>query len=350
MILARRARAFTLIGMALAAVAFPVLQSDARPKKPPMVVVPPPPPPPPVGLSDRLVADAAAYEAYIDATSAISPNFTDGPSVARALKAGASFETKAMIRGAIAYGAIAALQDRTFVATVRSYGPTSESRRVLVNAIYANSAYALTFPHADGAAGYAKQALNERAMRLFYAGKKIKQSAYDIQRQPWSKEFVADREGRLNAIKTLSSISAVGPTDRAMILRSMVAGLSPSVAAPPPAARPPYTPLIAHAISLAALAALGEADDASYQRVSYLTTEVNTDFCMSMAKLNLYQCLAVAKPHYEDVFCLGQHAMIDTGICLARYTGAVLPLEVFPRPLKVPPPRSVRAKPRPRRR
>jgi len=24
---------------------------------------------------------------------------------------------------------------------------------------------------------------------------------------------------------------------------------------------------------------------------------------MKMAKLNLYQCLAVAGPHYEDVFC-----------------------------------------------
>ena len=32
-----------------------------------------------------------------------------------------------------------------------------------------------------------------------------------------------------------------------------------------------------------------------------------------MSKLNLYQCLAVAKPHYEDVFCLGQHVLIDTG-------------------------------------
>ena len=61
-------------------------------------------------------------------------------------------------------------------------------------------------------------------------------------------------------------------------------------------------------------------------------------------------CLAVAKPHYEDVFCLGQHAMIDTGACLARFTGATLPLEVFTRPLKVPSAKVVRLRPKSRRR
>ena len=40
-----------------------------------------------------------------------------------------------------------------------------------------------------------------------------------------------------------------------------------------------------------------------------------------MAKLNLYQCLAVARPNYEDVFCLGQHAMMDTGRCMIRAAG-----------------------------
>jgi hypothetical protein len=270
--------------------------------------------------------------------SSLGASFTDGPSVAHALKVGASYESKALIRGAIAYGAIAALQDREFVTAVRSFGPTDETRRLVVNAIYANSSYALSFPHANGAAAYAKQALNQQAMRLFNSGKAMKQSAYDVQRQPWSKEPVADREVRLAAIKTLSSVAAVGPTDRGMILHSMVVGLAPPDPPPPPT-KPPYTPLIAHSIALAALAALGEADDANYTRVTYLLNEVNTDFCIGMAKLNLYQCLAVAKPHYEDVFCLGQHAMIDTGVCLARYTGATLPLEVFPQPLKIPSPR-----------
>jgi hypothetical protein len=44
--------------------------------------------------------------------------------------------------------------------------------------------------------------------------------------------------------------------------------------------------------------------------------------CLKMAKLNLYQCLASAGPHYEDIYCLGQHAMIDPGQCVIEATRA----------------------------
>jgi hypothetical protein len=46
-----------------------------------------------------------------------------------------------------------------------------------------------------------------------------------------------------------------------------------------------------------------------------------------MAKLNLYQCLAVSRPHYEDVFCLGQHIMMDTGRCMIKAAGLPEPYE-----------------------
>ena len=43
-----------------------------------------------------------------------------------------------------------------------------------------------------------------------------------------------------------------------------------------------------------------------------------------MAKLDLYQCMAVAGPQYEDIYCLGQHALADTGQCVdqAAHGGA----------------------------
>jgi hypothetical protein len=41
-----------------------------------------------------------------------------------------------------------------------------------------------------------------------------------------------------------------------------------------------------------------------------------------MSKLNLFQCLAVSKPWYEDVFCLGQHVLIDTGECIYASSGS----------------------------
>ena len=44
---------------------------------------------------------------------------------------------------------------------------------------------------------------------------------------------------------------------------------------------------------------------------------------LNLAKLNLYQCLAVAGPHYEHMFCLGEHSLHDTGQCLVAAGGGV---------------------------
>jgi hypothetical protein len=60
-------------------------------------------------------------------------------------------------------------------------------------------------------------------------------------------------------------------------------------------------------------------------------TEPRTGSCLHMAKLNLYQCLASAGPHYEDIFCLGQHAMIDPGQCVVDATKASAPRQASPR-------------------
>jgi hypothetical protein len=80
-------------------------------------------------------------------------------------------------------------------------------------------------------------------------------------------------------------------------------------------------------LAIAALAALGEAGDANVEQLLGLMSEPNIGMCMNMSKLNLFQCLAVARPHYEDVFCLGQHAMMDTGRCMIRAAGLPEPFE-----------------------
>ncbi|HQN52610.1 MAG TPA: hypothetical protein PK913_16305, partial [Phenylobacterium sp.] len=88
---------------------------DAKGPPPP----PPPPPPPAVSLSPRLIEQASAYRYYMNHATAITPDFTDGDSIARSLKIGAAYEPAQLLRGAIAYGAVAALQDAEFVAGVR---------------------------------------------------------------------------------------------------------------------------------------------------------------------------------------------------------------------------------------
>ena len=83
----------------------------------------------------------------------------------------------------------------------------------------------------------------------------------------------------------------------------------------------PTTPTVSRALAIAALAALGAGGDDNDAVVQSLLNDPNAGFCMSMSKLNLNQCLSVSRPYYEDVFCLGQHILIDIGQCVSKGAG-----------------------------
>jgi hypothetical protein len=336
----RLRRMCILMGAAAATLSICPAASFARPKPPPIEAPPPPPPPAPpapVGLPARILSDAAAYEAYMVGVTGMAPTFTDGTQVAAALKAGAAYEPRALVRGAIAYAAIAALEDPTFVAQVRAAGTTPEYRRAMVGYILLNPVYVFQFKNSDVAAGLAKQALGEAGLKLYAAGKTMKQASYDVQHQDWSKQEVADRPGRLAAVEQASQNPIPLAENDVPALQRAASGAAPLTITAAPA-EPPYPPLVAHALQLAAVAALGEADDSAYDSLTAVTVDDDTTACLHMAKLNLHQCIAVAKPHYEDIFCLGQHAMSDTGSCLVKNVGMQLPAEPPPPPPPLAPP------------
>ncbi len=338
MIRHRWSRALIILGV-VAAMAAPVPSAIARPRKPPPVEAPPPPPPPPpagpVGLPDRILADAAAYEAWYRRVADTSPGFTDGTQVATALKDGAAYEPRALVRGAIAYAAIAALEDPTFVAQIRAAGTTPDYRHAMAGYIELNPVYVFQFKNSDVAAGLARQALGDAGLKLYAAGKTVKMASYTVQHQSWSKQDVVDRGGRLAAVEAAAQNPIPPADDQIPALQRAASGAAPlSIAAPP--AEPPYTPMVAKALQLAAIAALGEATDEAYDSLTSLTVDDDTAACLHMAKLNLHQCLAVAKPNYEDIFCLGQHAMADTGSCLVKNAGMDMPIEAPPPPPPAP--------------
>jgi hypothetical protein len=319
----------------------------ARPRKPPVVEAPPPPPPPPpagpVGLPDRMIADAAGFQGFMMREAAMSPGFTSPQMVAQALKDGAAYEPRAFIRGAVAYGAIAALADQTFVAAIRAAGNSPENRQAMVDDIASNPIYVFQFKGSDAAAGLAREAIGATALQLEQTGRLVRQAAYDVQHEGWSKLAVADLPGRLAAVEAESASGIAPSADQVPVLQRAATGVQALPVTAQPLA-PPYSPLVAHALQVAAIAALGEATDEAYERMVAVTQESHTDTCLNMAKLNLYQCLAVAKPNYEDIFCIGQHVMQDTGACMARNTGAILPLELSPQPLAIPSPIKAKAK------
>jgi hypothetical protein len=315
--------------MALAAALAATLAACSSPAPP--APAPPPPPPvavvPQVNLSPRVIEQASAYRAYVDHAGAISPGFTGGDDVAQGLKTGEAYEPQQLLRGAIAYGAVAALQDPAFVAGVRKYAGDPDQRRTVAYEVMKDPAYAVGFSGSAGAAGLVIAALGGDGQKLVDVGRKVKQAAYDVQHQAWSKGDVPSRDGRLALAKSLSSTPGLGEVETTARLQMAVTGGSPmGLSGQTPA--PPYTPVVIHSLAVAALAALGYADDAGLGQVMPILAEPSSATCLNMSKLNLYQCLAVAKPHYEDVFCLGQHVLLDTGHCLMAGAGVVDPVEI----------------------
>jgi hypothetical protein len=98
-------------------------------------------------LPRSVVEAAAAYRSYMNSAGGIGAGFTDGASVARSLRQGAAYEPKQMARGAVAYAAVVALQDETFVGSVRALAADPARRKTLIDGL-------LSEPHrGDRAAG-----------------------------------------------------------------------------------------------------------------------------------------------------------------------------------------------------
>lgn len=286
-------------------------------EQPVAVAAPPPPPPPtPVAVYSRVVEQAAAFEAYMNRAAGLTPSFTDGASVERSLTIGAAYEPRQLASGLVAYGAVAALQDPTFIEGVRAYLRSPEQRSQIAARIAQDPAYIAGFPGAASAAGLVANALEQQGARVRIAGEGVKQSAYSIQRQAWSKATIPNREARLANVKALGSALPPADTPTVERLRASALGQTPTTLAAS-TLQPPYTPVVIRSLAIAALSALGYGDDPSYaQSFDTLLNEPTGGSCLNYSKLMLNQCLAVAKPWYEDVFCLGQHVLIDTAQCV----------------------------------
>ena len=321
------------------------LSACGTPPEPPPAAPPPPPPaapppPPPVSLSSGVVEAASAYEAYMARAGAISADFQSGVSVSQSLRAGESYEPQQLMRGAIAYGAVAALQDANFVANVRAFAADAGTRAQVTAAILKDPAYVVAIKGSDGAAGLVTAALSDQGGRVLDAGTAVKQAAYQVQHQAWSLGTVPNRDQRLAEAKSLSMTALLPPSEGVARLQQASIGMSPMplTGAPKP---PPYTPLVIRSLAVAALAALGQAGEENASLVAPLLSEPNTGYCLNMSKLNLYQCLAVAKPYYEDVFCLGQHVLMDTGQCVVTAAGGPKPVMIARATPVAPPPSPV---------
>jgi hypothetical protein len=242
----------------------------------------------PVTLPRGVVEAASAYEAYQRKAVAIRASFKDGEAINRAMIVGETYQPEQMEEGLVAYAAMIALDDAAFVSGVRAMARGPEGAAQEADGLLADPASVTAISGSAEAAALAGAVLREEGGQLLAAGQAVKQSAYDIQRESWSRQMAPDAAGRLARAKLLSTSAVIPAPEEVSSLLQAAAGFQGRHAS----GERVFTPTLERGLTLAA-----------------------------MAKLNLYQCLAVAGPHYEDVFCLGQHAMMDTGQCIAGFGG-----------------------------
>ncbi|MBN8552651.1 MAG: hypothetical protein J0L52_07130 [Caulobacterales bacterium] len=288
------------------------------------VVEPPPPPPAPlpsVALNRSVAEAAAVYMSYVNSSSALSASFSNGGEVRQSMLRAAAYEPSQLSRGMVAYAAILALQSPEFVNGVRTMAADPTNRDTLLRRIISDPAYATQLPGAAEAAGLIASQIQGDGNRMYAAGAAIKQTAYDIQRQRWSSQHVTDRDARLEQVRLLGLTPlSTDFSASASLQQAALNGTGLNVT--PARGSAPYTQAVVRGLALAALASLGQAgEDNRVQTEALLNEPVSAD-CLNFTRLMILQCLAASRPHYEEIFCLGQHLMMDTAQCVIDSAGS----------------------------
>src|SRR5690606_28208748 len=139
-----------------------------------------------------------------------------------------------------------------------------------------------------------------------------------------------NRQNRLDAAKAASeNVMLPSAEEAARLFQAAHTGVGLEVT--PARQGPPYTEAVIRSLAIAALAALGAAGEEDWRATTEALTVTGTnEFCLSMSKLNVFQCLAASRPHYEDMFCLGRHVVGDIGRCTAQAAGPLAPSVIVP--------------------
>jgi len=309
-------------GLSFAAVAAALVIASCATPEPEPAPPPPPPPPPAVSLNEGVAQAASIYVTFMREAAAIEAGFTSAEAIQSAIRRGASYEPAQLSRGMIAYGSILALQSPEFVRGVRTFAVDPAIRQEMIARIVADPAYAATLPGADAAAGLIVETIGRDSAAMLLIANAVEEDAYTIQgrndpRRRWASAPVADRAVRLESAKGLSAVHMLPSAEESARLFAAAnngAGLEVSAAR----SRPPYTPAVVRSLALAALAALGAGGEDARANTEALIVEQNSEFCLNMSKLMLFQCLAASRPSYEDMFCMGRHVARDLATCTAQ--------------------------------
>ena len=291
---------------------------------------------PDLDLPGGVIEAAAAYRTYMRSVADSPSAFGGGVEVAKSVRAGAAYEPQQLARGAVAYAAVVALQNPTFHRAIRAAAADPFRRRELAARIWEDPQAATQLQGAEQAAGLILAAVGSEGARLRDRGEQVRRASYSVQLQPWSKLEISERDHRLAEAKVLSQTPLIAPDGELASLRAAVVGESPLPLLHADSAES-YAPVVIRGLATAALMGLGEAGPDNAERLDALMADPACAECLRMSKLNLFQCLAVAMPWFEDLYCVGQHGLKDTGECI--YAASREPRDTYADIRRATPPR-----------
>lgn len=378
--------AVAVIALAGAVEAQPRTKAKAKAPQPAVVapaapVVDPGPPPEPLA---HAVKAYASYQNEINLLQSASLGTAND--LEAALDRAAGYNRAALTRGWIAYGAMTAAQAPEFVRGVRDTA-AHYGRDVMIRGLTLDPAYAERLKGGAEAARLAMLSARADGARVYTVGERYKEMAYSLQNQRWANQIAPAQPARVTRMRTLAAGAGSRDVPAEFAPRLVVpAGsvtpwtdpnqfggatfwdnfrLAPAPAVTAPVAAPVAAPVVAPAAprllqphpdrvttinrmtTLAALYVMDATLDPAAQ-ADRMLNEGSTERCLELAQVQFYQCMSAARFRYENAFCLGEHALKETGACMRN---ATVEAQMTPVVAALPPPAApVAPEPAPTRR
>ncbi|HPE48943.1 MAG TPA: hypothetical protein PLR76_11120 [Hyphomonas sp.] len=294
---------------------------------------------------DKISDSAAVYATYqSEVTDVKTKPLSSANDIDHALTSLGGHNPDRLSSGWISYSALIASQDPEYRAAVHDI-ESFYGRDALLKGLSMDARYARKLNGGDNAVSAALTATDADSRRLNSAAAYVKEQAYSLQAAGWAKAKIGNARAKASklddtqnagipaAAPLLTAFSA--PDIDSVLAQAGVSGapsLWDNVSTAASAVRFPAAvtsglnlnrkrvkfgkePIADQIATLAAYRVLG-ADSATPGQLSAAMNERETENCMSMANLNLQQCVAAANQQYEVPFCIGEHALSDVGKCI----------------------------------
>jgi len=319
--------------------------------------------PPPSPDNSMLVSDVAESSPVLDAvaryatyhsavTSATSNDFASAIHIDETLSDLGGHNPDHLSQGWIAYAALIAAQNNDFRAAILDI-ESFYGRDAVTRGFQNDIRYAGTLSGAETAVAASVNAVRADRERLVNAAGIVKDQAYSLQTKGWARNRIRNATGRADGLMTMTQTGqaatlearnlVAAPDMNARLLQAGRRGafsLWDAISRPSDVA-PDLTPDIAPEIDrqipltvnldsadpagrnlyfdrIATVAAFQLINDGTPETaaISRAMRDRKATSCMTMANLNLQQCVAASHRQYEVPFCIAEHAILDIGECI----------------------------------